>query len=325
MTGTDSLLATGADMVTTSVVRLDERFELTDAAAERMASVLSLIEQLLRLKGVQVAHQKVVLSEALWKWTEAPGMAPYAKYNIRYCSEGVVNAARNGPHQDINHEHVHTRKSIIQSLLKRHDWDRRRLEDFFINQGHACIVTLAEHAALGLSSRVGWDRYADAGVRVYDRQIGEFVQLSGIELDDEGAESVRRAADPDAVREALAQYANPPYRDQLFALEKGARVKGGITALQQSKSAKPTYFRVHDTLIQEPTRTVAYCNFGGTIDFALVMSDLPEGVASLDQVQERPANRGKYRVRNRLTKEGDLSVPLLLLDLALEKLRAEYE
>jgi hypothetical protein len=45
----------------------------------------------------------------LWKWTEAEGVAPNAKYNTRYVSAGVKDPA--GP-IGVNHEHVWTRKDL---------------------------------------------------------------------------------------------------------------------------------------------------------------------------------------------------------------------
>lgn len=106
-----------------------------------------------------------------WEWTAAPGIAPYPKYNIRYVSEGVISAT--SP-DDINHKQGHTRKSLIAALLE-HPWTDEGLESFLDERGVACVDSTTEHAVLGGSNEQGWERYVEAGVQVYDRAIGQFV------------------------------------------------------------------------------------------------------------------------------------------------------
>lgn len=311
-------------MVTTSVVRLHESYAPTQLNAVLRTSALLLVRHLLDATGLHPAHRKKMLSFALWEWTEASGVAPHAKYNLRYVSEGVVAATSPDP---INHEHVHTRKSLIEALLQR-SWTDAELEEFLDGRGVACIVTTTEHAALGTSKKEGWERYDDAGVRVYDRALGQFVDpLAGpAEAADEPPAPAVRAMDlgDDAVAHEITARSNPKVAPLLHQLAQRAGDLFAVNVLQQSKAGKPTYFRIHDALIEEPTPTVAYGNFTGTVHYALSLADIPDEVASHRAIRERPANRGRYRVECRISDAADLVPAVLLLDLALTKLRDEF-
>jgi hypothetical protein len=75
-----------------------------ESAVEVMLAVLA-------LKGtVLPAHLKELVKIALWKWTEAEGVSPYAKFNLRFVSRGVLEGE--SP-VSINHEHVQTKKSVV--------------------------------------------------------------------------------------------------------------------------------------------------------------------------------------------------------------------
>jgi hypothetical protein len=137
------------------------------------ASAFQLVRQLLTLRDVERRHHHEILSIALWKWTEAPGAKPYPKYNIRYVTRGVLAA----DDSKINHEHVWPRKWIIDKLLSRREWPTDELTDFLDTRGVACVVTIEEHASLGGKQRMGWQRYVDAGIDVWDRQVGQWVDL----------------------------------------------------------------------------------------------------------------------------------------------------
>ena len=99
------------------------------------------------------AHKKELLSVCLWKITEADG-----KMKVRYWSEEATSSAKS----DLQHEHVHERRELIERLLKG-----EQIESV-INDAIACIVTKKEHLILGKSGMSGWDRYLDTGIRVYD-------------------------------------------------------------------------------------------------------------------------------------------------------------
>ena len=118
----------------------------TTAVTAGQQSALALVSQLLQLQHVSERHLTELLSIGLWKWTEAAGVAPYAKFNLRYVSGGVLHP--DGP-VSINHEHVWPRRWLIQRLRAKTTWSAEGLSEFLNTYGVACVVTVQEHALLG--------------------------------------------------------------------------------------------------------------------------------------------------------------------------------
>lgn len=157
-----------------SIVPYATPYAQTAAVAAAKDSALALISQLLVLKGVSGKHFKEQLSIGLLKWTEAAGVAPHAKFNLRYVSDGVRQP--NGP-ASINHEQVWTRDWIIERLRAKKTWPTDELRICLNTYGVACVVTVQEHALLGGVAGEGWDRYHKAGIRVWDRELGQDLDL----------------------------------------------------------------------------------------------------------------------------------------------------
>ena len=144
----------------------------TTAVTAGQQSALALVSQLLQLQHVSERHLTELLSIGLWKWTEAAGVAPYAKFNLRYVSGGVLHP--DGP-VSINHEHVWPRRWLIQRLRAKTTWSAEGLSEFLNTYGVACVVTVQEHALLGgVGPGEGWQRYRKAGIAVWDRQRGDY-------------------------------------------------------------------------------------------------------------------------------------------------------
>ena len=101
------------------------------------------------------AHKKELLSVCIWKITEADG-----KLNVRYWSEGAISAAK----KELRHEHVFERRELVERLLAGESTDT------VVSDAIACIVTKQEHNQLGASVKSGWERYLDAGIRVFDTE-----------------------------------------------------------------------------------------------------------------------------------------------------------
>ena len=101
------------------------------------------------------AHKKELLDVCIWKITEADG-----KLRVRYWSEGALSAAK----KDLRHEHVFERRELVQRLLNGEPTDT------VVSDAIACIVTKQEHIKLGASLKSGWERYLDAGIRVFDTE-----------------------------------------------------------------------------------------------------------------------------------------------------------
>ena len=125
----------------------------------RILSAKSAIKAVLPL-DLYPAHKRELISVCLWKITEADG-----KLNTRYRSERAINGANK---RLLQHEHVNTRKHLIEMLLKKNE-----LADHIENLAIGCLVTKAEHQKLTTISLQdptveGWERYRLAEVRVYD-------------------------------------------------------------------------------------------------------------------------------------------------------------
>jgi hypothetical protein len=315
-------------------VRKNAVYKPTDLNQDLRNSALALIRQLVAMTDVHEKHHREAISLALWKWTEAFGVAPHAKYNIRYVSRGVMEGA---PDDKVNHEHVFPRKWLVARLMKIEPASHE-FEAFLDENGAACIVTMEEHGALGAARGTGWERYVGAGVDVYDRLHRQYVEPAALAAggevgdvpqplpetqDSEYEEDITASPRHDgSVTDDIHRFAAVERIPVLLRLARSAHLALGVTVRQRSKNA-PTYFRVHDAVIEEPTRTAAYVNFNGTVDLALKYDDLPDRLR-LDCVEPRPENRGAYGVRCRLSDDASLAAAEELISLALERIRDDH-
>jgi hypothetical protein len=128
----------------------------------RKASAIALASAVLQSRSVMYAsHVREVLSIAVWKYTECDG-----KYTTRFRSEGAMFAKSDSVH----HEHVVTRKSLVERLLAEpHD-----VSSIFAD-AIGCVVLRSEHTLLAAAEKSnpslsGWDRYRHAGIVVWDLQ-----------------------------------------------------------------------------------------------------------------------------------------------------------
>jgi hypothetical protein len=311
-------------MVFHNVVRVEQRYVPTEAVAKNKASAVELIQQIRAMTNVTPAHHRQVLSIALWKWTEAGGVSPHPKYNIRYVSSGVLEAIEPVA---INHEHVHTRKTMVAKLLTR-GLSNRAAREYLEARGEACVVTVAEHAQLGASNKSGWARYVDADIGVFDRQLQHYVdpQLIGGGTEVTPLAPVpapqRHAQGENEVERDIAAYASQSLQPLLLRLARTANLATAVVAPQTTVN-KPSYYRIHDALLEEPTRAVAYANFNGNVDLALDLDDVPD--VWRPRVVERHVSRKPYRVRWKVTNEESLEVAENLVLLALERVRIEAQ
>jgi len=128
----------------------------------RKESAIALATAVLQSRSIMYpAHIREVLSIAIWKFTECDG-----KYTTRYRSEGAMFAKSNAVH----HEHVVTRKSLVDRLLSV----PCDMPSVFAD-AIGCVVLRSEHALLAAveksdPSLSGWDRYREAGIVVWDLQ-----------------------------------------------------------------------------------------------------------------------------------------------------------
>jgi hypothetical protein len=304
-------------------VRVGERYEATPDVVKMRSSAYSLVEQLLSMTGLEPIHHKEMLSIAMWKVTEAAGNVPNRKYNVRYCSDGVVEAV--GPTK-VNHEHVHPRKWMVGELLSgRVNAANRKI--FLDTYGMACIVTVVEHGRLSASNKKGWERYVDARVRVFDRAVGAYVDartLAGIDIPPPSTDSDANLVSMSTtmpVDEAIDKFARPGLPSLLHRLNRMVRLAAGTTALQNGRG-DPDYFRVYDALVEEPTRAIAFVKWNGDVDLALTLAEVPSEWSRL--VEERAEVQSPHLIRVVVRDEHSAEIAEELLAIALGKIRHEY-
>jgi hypothetical protein len=134
-------------------------------ADTRRRSATRIAELIVADDGVIDSHRKVILSKAIWRYTEADG----GNWNVRYWSSGALDTrARTGSFKGLNHEHVYTQKDLIRQMIAEPD----RVAEIMAT-AVACIVTVDEHRRLGDAERAnpelrGWDRYEAASIEVDD-------------------------------------------------------------------------------------------------------------------------------------------------------------
>jgi hypothetical protein len=113
-------------------------------------------------------HKRYLLDTVVWKATEAGGET---KYDTRFISELVHEAAREGRTIKVNFEHVRPKKKVIGDLLASLDRTRSILYNAM-----ACTATHDEHRLL--KDGQDWDRYKAADIRVWARLEKKYVDFS---------------------------------------------------------------------------------------------------------------------------------------------------
>ncbi|WP_432942547.1 hypothetical protein ACQPXM_36480 [Kribbella sp. CA-253562] len=300
-----------------AVVRTDQPYVADQTVEKNRARALRLIQQLLGLTGVTCQHHREQLSIALWKWTEAEGIAPYAKYNTRFISAGVKNPV--GP-ASINHEHVWTRKDLTTQLLGKR-WEPDALEALLVEQGVACIVTVEEHGQLSGRKETGWQRYAAAGIDVWDRQTGNWFDIAAVAPGPAETTAEPPAPEPLTIAELAASECRTPAMAE--AVTRFAKIAGwqlAVAVPSNTAAARHKYYRVHDTLVEEPTRAAAYVHWTGKVDYALQATDLPPALLQDPLVGTL---KSPYGVTTNLSTAEGFDLGCELLALALEQIRDE--
>ena len=126
----------------------------------RMSSAVLLAKTIVSLKSeLTSSHLREFLSNTIWKYTECDG-----KYTTRFKSRGAILQ----PKEKQNHEHVVTRKSLVDEIIA----EPARIDEIF-KKAIGCTVLKSEHKLITETEKLnpmllGWDRYVAAGVEVYD-------------------------------------------------------------------------------------------------------------------------------------------------------------
>lgn len=130
------------------------KFEPSPEGNDHIKSAKAAIKEVLK-SDIRPRLKKILLYHLIWQITTA-----HSKYHTRYRSAGVLK-----DHADsemLHHEHVYTIKWLIAELSK----PGSRIDEV-LNLITACVVTQQDHGKLKASG-VGWERYRDAKIEVYD-------------------------------------------------------------------------------------------------------------------------------------------------------------
>ena len=135
-----------------------------------------------------------------------------------------------------------------------------------------------------------------------------------------GGSSLDHALDVAALVDEKAEPAVAPRLHRLLRMARFA----SATAVPSLKADGELagYFRVHDTLIGEPTPAVAYPHWSGRVAFRLRPDDLPGWLIGDSQIQVLKSS--KYALQVRVASDSSLALAEELLFIALEKLRNAY-
>lgn len=105
--------------------------------------------------NIHIDMKRKVIDTMLWNITGA-----FGKFHTRFISDG----AKISHDELLNHEHVFTKKSLIQRILA----DQDNLETI-LKDAIGCVVTKDEHNRLNKEKNVeGWQRYIKAKIKVWE-------------------------------------------------------------------------------------------------------------------------------------------------------------
>ena len=109
-------------------------------------------------------QRKGIIDQSLWLMSER---TPSLKYSTRYCSVAAYEFRSDV--KRLAHEHVWTRRRMIQAILAHPD----RSRDILTN-AIGCTVLREEHERLNQVPKDvdGWQRYLAAEIDVYDLGLG---------------------------------------------------------------------------------------------------------------------------------------------------------
>lgn len=126
--------------------------------SEILESAITIVDGVLRMPVLE-RHKRDIINGMLWSITQARG-----KYQTRYRSKASLEK----PTPKLHHEHVLTRKDLIDRIMAAPEKARE-----ILSEAIACVVTVDEHRKLARVEREnpalrGWDRYTAAEIEWVD-------------------------------------------------------------------------------------------------------------------------------------------------------------
>lgn len=135
---------------------------------EQLHDIRAVLEAL-RQMPIGKPLKKDMMNAALWQVAFATGNSQ-SRFMGPYRSEAVITQ----PGLKIQRDHAHRRATLLSELLG----PSPDLDSIIERAQCCCIVTEEEHQRLRSVDIDGWDRYAAAGIVVYDMRHGRRMEIS---------------------------------------------------------------------------------------------------------------------------------------------------
>ncbi len=139
-----------------------ESYKAHPEGEQRRRALRDLIEEVL-LGPLDDEYKRKVLSDLLWKYTEADG-----KWNTRHRSVAAAEAeftTLKALKEALRHDHVTSRSELVSRLIA----SPPKQVSSILADAIACLVTVDEHKRLCRFDKThpGWSKYAQATVKYH--------------------------------------------------------------------------------------------------------------------------------------------------------------
>jgi hypothetical protein len=157
------------------------------AACKRLASELVALLRSEEVDPFLRREVKNLMARLCWSVTEID--ASRYKYDQRFISAGVKErmeqsgcVLRGASTRGLRHEHVFQKKLLVADLMDASNADEVVA---ILDRAVACVVTDEEHRSLP-DNLDGWQRYRAAGLAVWDRAEGRWLDFESVSLEPRG-------------------------------------------------------------------------------------------------------------------------------------------
>jgi hypothetical protein len=111
-------------------------------AEQRFRGIVTAAEAIVRLPlEVDRRIKKRLLNGCLWQITQSKGVG---KYNLRYATKAAAELLKDGRTSQLQHEHVYTRKLLVERLLEAQEGQI----EVILRDAIGSVVTKAENEVL---------------------------------------------------------------------------------------------------------------------------------------------------------------------------------
>lgn len=153
------------------------RLHMSDEHRAAIEHVVTIVRALAALPAESRQLQVRVVKNLLWIVTEFKPGYTHKILGVRLRTPAAHEAVLARSFSIVRHEHVVERDLMARRLLDLPEQAEALLWNY-----PACLVTTAEHSALGRTDAWGWGRYVAAGLNVSDAETGEPMALEEMDL-----------------------------------------------------------------------------------------------------------------------------------------------